>query len=252
MTEEEWMNCCFPDYMLAALVERCGRRSRFRRGYSTSPPFERKARLFICACTRRLRAICDYPQLLQLVCLAEDYADGIIGRKDLRKMASSNGALLSWTQQAREWVRGWLDEMREWQLGPVISPRDMVRLCVDDHPFNSLHTILANYPFFGNDAFSFPVRSHVDVFCLLCGLLRDCFELNSNANVDSAALLNSNDGVVLQLSRHIYSHAAFAEMPILADALEEAGCNHDAILSHCRSACIHTRGCWALDRILGM
>lgn len=40
-------------------------------------------------------------------------------------------------------------------------------------------------------------------------------------------------------------------LAILADALEEAGCNNADILSHCRSAGPHVRGCWALDLVLG-
>jgi hypothetical protein len=37
---------------------------------------------------------------------------------------------------------------------------------------------------------------------------------------------------------------------ILADALEDAGCHDDEILSHLRGPGPHVRGCWALDLIL--
>jgi hypothetical protein len=40
-------------------------------------------------------------------------------------------------------------------------------------------------------------------------------------------------------------------LPILADALEEAGCTDDDILGHLRGPGSHVRGCWALDLILG-
>lgn len=43
----------------------------------------------------------------------------------------------------------------------------------------------------------------------------------------------------------------FSAMPILADALEEAGCEDEAILNHCRSGGPHLRGCWVIDLILG-
>ena len=40
-------------------------------------------------------------------------------------------------------------------------------------------------------------------------------------------------------------------LPILADALEEAGCDNADILNHCRQADSHVRGCWLLDLLLG-
>jgi hypothetical protein len=43
----------------------------------------------------------------------------------------------------------------------------------------------------------------------------------------------------------------FADMPILADALEEAGCADAAILGHCRGGGEHVRGCWVVDLLTG-
>jgi hypothetical protein len=43
----------------------------------------------------------------------------------------------------------------------------------------------------------------------------------------------------------------FAAMPILADALQDAGCDNDDILNHCRGPGPHVRGCWVVDLILG-
>jgi len=40
-------------------------------------------------------------------------------------------------------------------------------------------------------------------------------------------------------------------LSVLADALEEAGCNNADILNHCRQQGEHMRGCWVLDLILG-
>jgi hypothetical protein len=42
-----------------------------------------------------------------------------------------------------------------------------------------------------------------------------------------------------------------ARLAVLADALEEASCADEAILSHLRSPGPHVRGCWALDLVLG-
>jgi hypothetical protein len=56
---------------------------------------------------------------------------------------------------------------------------------------------------------------------------------------------------VLGLASAIYAERAFDRLPILADALEEAGCDHPNILVHCRGPGPHVRGCWVVDLILG-
>src|SRR5262249_34610383 len=59
-------------------------------------------------------------------------------------------------------------------------------------------------------------------------------------------------GLVRQLAEGIYEDRAFDRMPVLGDALEDAGCTSDSILSHCRNHAEHVRGCWVLDLILGL
>ena len=49
----------------------------------------------------------------------------------------------------------------------------------------------------------------------------------------------------------MYDSRDFANMPILADALEEAGCTSGDILGHCRGARPHVKGCWVVDLVLG-
>ncbi|VTS00872.1 Uncharacterized protein (Fragment) OS=uncultured bacterium PE=4 SV=1 [Gemmata massiliana] len=54
------------------------------------------------------------------------------------------------------------------------------------------------------------------------------------------------------LARGMYESRDFSAMSILADALQDAGCNNDDILSHCRGADVpHVRGCWVVDLVLG-
>jgi hypothetical protein len=56
----------------------------------------------------------------------------------------------------------------------------------------------------------------------------------------------------LSLAKHLYETRDFAQMPILADALQDAGCDNADILNHCRDADqVHVRGCWAVDLVLG-
>jgi hypothetical protein len=56
---------------------------------------------------------------------------------------------------------------------------------------------------------------------------------------------------VLGLAKAMYAERAFDRLPILADALEEAGCDDEAVLSHCRQDREHARGCWVVDLLLG-
>jgi hypothetical protein len=56
---------------------------------------------------------------------------------------------------------------------------------------------------------------------------------------------------VVALARTVYEDRAFDRLPILADALEDAGCDHPNILTHCRDEGPHVRGCWVVDLLLG-
>lgn len=66
-----------------------------------------------------------------------------------------------------------------------------------------------------------------------------------------AAVLAWDDGTIPKLAQAIFEGRTFGEAAVLADALEEAGCGDEAILSHLRGAGPHVRGCWAIDLILG-
>lgn len=56
---------------------------------------------------------------------------------------------------------------------------------------------------------------------------------------------------VLALTEGIYADHAFDHLPILADALQDVGCDSDDILTHCRGEGPHVRGCWVVDLVLG-
>jgi hypothetical protein len=55
----------------------------------------------------------------------------------------------------------------------------------------------------------------------------------------------------LTLARQMYDSREFSAMPILADALQDAGCDHEDVLTHCRGEGPHVRGCWVVDLVLG-
>jgi hypothetical protein len=59
--------------------------------------------------------------------------------------------------------------------------------------------------------------------------------------------LRREGGAVRHLADAIATECRYDELPILADALEDAGCTEPALLEHCRGPGPHVRGCWALD-----
>jgi hypothetical protein len=56
---------------------------------------------------------------------------------------------------------------------------------------------------------------------------------------------------VIDLATAIYEEIAFDRLPILSDALMDAGCDSDEMIKHCRSDWPHVRGCWVVDLCLG-
>ena len=65
------------------------------------------------------------------------------------------------------------------------------------------------------------------------------------------AWLRWNDGTVRKIAATIAAEKSFPDLPVLADALQEAGCENDVVLAHCRAGAEHRRGCWVVDWLLG-
>ena len=83
----------------------------------------------------------------------------------------------------------------------------------------------------------------------LASLLRDIFGNPFRPVSFSPAWRTST---ALTLARQMYESRDFSLMPILADALQDAGCENEDILAHCRDANQpHVRGCWVVDLVLG-
>lgn len=77
-------------------------------------------------------------------------------------------------------------------------------------------------------------------------MLRDIFNPFRMAVPDATWLTDT----VLGLARNIAALGTFRRLPILADALEDAGCADVELLDHCRDVGPHVRGCWVIDVLL--
>jgi hypothetical protein len=65
------------------------------------------------------------------------------------------------------------------------------------------------------------------------------------------AVLAWDDRLVPRLAQAIYDEGRWQDLPLLADALLDAGCDNDEVLAHLRGPGPHARGCWVLDLLTG-
>jgi hypothetical protein len=81
-------------------------------------------------------------------------------------------------------------------------------------------------------------------------LLREVFGNPFRPAAAESVWLGWNGGTVAALARSCYDRGVSDALPIIADALEEAGCADRDILLHCRKEGQHVRGCWVVDLLL--
>jgi hypothetical protein len=225
MTEEEWLASDNLGAMLEALRGRAA---------------ERKLRLFACACVRECRAWLE-ARSRAAVEAAEAYADGAITEKELRR--------------ARQAARAAVDAATAPFGGSYSDPgyEPSVRIAcaaettteVDPLPPEAVaqNNLIGPWD---------PRRVTWDLGeqlqpAVACQLLREVF-----GNPFRAVALDPawRTPAVLGVARQAHDGRAFDLLPIVADALEDAGCRDPSLLAHLRGPGPHARGCWALDRIL--
>lgn len=183
--------------------------------YLLNEASERKLRLFACACCAQLARS---EEDRHLVDLGERFADGFVSDTERRTAWNANEL------QRREAIdmQNFQDTMALWVRGRPIAPDmnasrgidQLARTLVGERSIDLLRCI------FGNP-----------------------FQPTGGAGWD--------DPRTIRLAQAIYEERAFERLPILADALEEAGCQDALALEHCRRDRVHVRGCWVVDRILG-
>jgi hypothetical protein len=181
----------------------------------------RKRRLLGCATARQVEHLVRNPVNHELVELCERYADGEVTRQEVQKAFKR----LVWEPASyAEW------NIRDLAMG--------IRT-----PSSSGDADLNHFP---------EQRSLKRIQRDWADGMRDLFGPLPFRKVRiQPAWLAANDGAVTALARTIYQERHWADVPILADALEEAGCANADLLDHCRAAQRHYRGCWVVDLILG-
>jgi hypothetical protein len=222
MTEDDWDRCSDPTVMLRQLG-----------GHAS----DRKLRLFLCAWSRHNWARIPDEQCRLAVETGERWADGLADEGER--------AGVYWPARDAAWYH--ITRLPPEHRPAFRPPWDV-----------AVSTVAEGFdPIFNH----YLVQPHTDGIEReqQCHLLRDIFGPLFCRDVSVApSVLTWNDGLVRKLAQSVYDQRKLpvgtldvARLAVLADALEEAGCTNQVILSHCRNGGTHVRGCWAVDLILG-
>jgi hypothetical protein len=197
----------------------------------------RKLRLFAVACCRRLPGKLIDVACRQLVDAAEAFADGRGAVRELRRLVRPVEELAGRYEDA--WRAAlhadkWRDIGYRTYKAVVAcaltaqADRYMIRHAADEVAGAVLKKTAER-------------RYQAD-------LLRDIYDNPFRPTVLDPAWQTIS---ALDLAGSMYESRDFAAMPVLADALQDSGCEHPDILTHCREDGPHVRGCWVVDLILG-
>jgi hypothetical protein len=257
--ESEWEGPNSPIAMLLTL----GKLRKFARRGDGS----RKLRLFACACCRRIWHLIPDERARRAVEVAERFADGLATEKErATAQAEAYGLIRRESREIPSFERRWaalsaLDAV-EWAVSPKTHNLRGARyrgagycaLCAaDEGAGEAARPELAK----GANALNDPAyrlayeKATMDEVSAQAAILRDIFGNPFRRVALDPACLHWNGATVRKMAEAIYDDRAFDRLPILADALEEAGCTDRAVLHHCRSGSNHVRGCWVIDLLLG-
>lgn len=222
MTAEEWSESRDPEQM----------------GETVSNLSPRKLRLAAIA-------VCHFadrplpPSCEELLSGLEQFADGMIGRSDINRMQGPvrdmiRKYVVPLKRNARRGIYDTQSEAyRSYRVASACDSAAGVRRTMVASTIRSIIELAA-------DAASLRAQ--------LVRVLRDVFGNPFRPVTVEPSWLTSD---VVGLAAAIYADRAFDRLPILADALEEAGCDHPNVLDHCRGPGPHVRGCWVVDLLLG-
>jgi hypothetical protein len=225
-TEEDWL-ACDRLYVMCRMIRPLdyGVRVRFSR---------RKWRLFAAACIRRVCHVFRDPRTLAKVDAAERFADGSLSQEELDRISK-----LAYDQTNPD-CSGLRDQ-------PLRAPAACLWQALNLR--GGFEAGRASGSAGWARAASGRGR---DEESAQKALLRDVFGHPFREIVFADDWRAFNDGAAAKLARLIHDERSFDLMPLLGDALEDAGCVEPAILEHCRGAGPHVRGCWVVDGVLGL
>ncbi len=216
MTEDAWLVCTDSQKMLKSLRGKVG---------------DRKLRLLACGCCRQVWASLTLKPVRRAVEAAEQYADGAATDEELQQ-ANEKGILA---------VTRTLHGNADRAVSDAAYAAKLHRMAFAVDTARPAPLRIGHFGGLGKDDVLRPC-SPVLLRCLVGNPFRP--------SPFDRTWLAWKGGTIPKLAQAIYDERAFDRLPILADALEEAGCTDAAILTHCRQPGPHFRGCFVVDWVL--
>jgi hypothetical protein len=216
MTEEEWVSTTDPTLMLEFLSDKAS---------------SRKLRLFAVACCRSIWSEMGDERSRDAVKVAERFADCWATPRE-QKVAEADAQAAHWETEKgqRRFEPAAYSALLavSYPKGDFPSAADVARAAGNSSVAagRSLESESMRQVDFSRDIFGNPFRP---------------------ISIEPSWRTST----VQALATGIYTDKAFDRMPILGDALQDAGCENEDILNHCRQPGDHVRGCWVVDSILG-
>ena len=239
MTEEQWLACTDPQEMLDFL--RCGGKAS-----------DRKLRLFACACCRRLWHLLTDQRPREAVGLAERYADGGASAAELEGALSASvpSAWGSPTGGANWSAQRALDTDASRTAAPMATAAAVALERTKGTPRRTSNRPSRKWKRLWESTVTAEQQAH-------SALVRDLFTPFRPVAV-GPVWLTRRAGAVPPLAQAAYEQRELpaatldpTRLAVLADALEDAGCDKPDLLDHLRGPGPHVRGCWVIDLLLG-
>jgi hypothetical protein len=237
MKETEWLECQSPGLMLDALSQRRSDQNR---------DAQRRLRLLGVAACRRMWNLLGDPSLRLAVEKAEEYADGRLSLDELfeaAQSASQDCARFARMHSAARYagdavVRTTLHARIGWSLiGDVLQRATWAAAGGFPGSLEASHRLFCHPDQGGREQ------------AVQCDLIRDLYGNLFRPAVVDPLWRTWQNGLIIRLAGSIYAERRWDDLPVLGDALEEAGCTSPDILDHCRGRMIHARGCWLVDAL---
>jgi hypothetical protein len=227
MHESDWVKAADPDPML-----------NYLRGWAS----DRKLRLFAAACCRDVWRLLD-ARGRAAVEAVERYADGkatlreITAARTAALAAEKSGGADGKAARAAYWAASCRAGESVWNVCAAAAGAAAMAAARDAQAA-------------GQDRGRAWENAHASVATFQASLLRECFGNPFRPPIIQPEWLAWNGEIVRLLARAVYEEEAFDRLPVLADALEEAGCTDAEVLGHLRGAGPHVRGCHVVDALL--